>query len=191
VKGKKIGVVRFATFSQGSSDQLRKQIDKELKAGAKGLIFDLRGNGGGILTEGVSVASIFLPKNELVVSTNGRTQPPQKLFSTGGQIKDVPVVVLVDGNTASASEIVAGALRDHNRAEIVGTKTFGKGVFQELKPLSNDGLLRLTVGQFFLPKGENLGGDGIDPQVKAQDNPKTPADETLAVGERELLKKLQ
>jgi carboxyl-terminal processing protease len=101
------------------------------------------------------------------------------------------VVVLVDGNSASAAEITTGALRDDNRATVVGTKTFGKGVFQQVEPLGNDGLLKLTVGSYYLPKGENLAGNGIQPPVKAKDNPKTTRDEALPVALRTLRAKLR
>ena len=190
--GKKIAHIRLAEFDKGAHAQVRAEIDKELKKGAKGIVFDLRGNGGGALDEGVLVASTFLKKGQLVVSTRGRTQPEQKLHAVAGEIDPkIPVVVLVDGNTASASEIVTGALRDHNRAEIVGTKTFGKGVFQQLESLPNDGLLKLTVGSYYLPKGENLAGDGIQPPVRAKDNPKTARDEALPVALRALQAKLR
>jgi carboxyl-terminal processing protease len=155
------------------------------------LVLDLRGNGGGALDEGILVASTFLKKGQLVVTTRGRTQPEQKLEATGKAIDaDVPVVVLVDHNSASASEIVTGALRDHGRAQVVGVKTFGKGVFQQLEPLRNDGLLKLTVGSYYLPKGENLGGDGIEPPVKAKDKPRTRRDEAFPVALRTLRAKL-
>jgi carboxyl-terminal processing protease len=177
--GVKLGVAALSTFSEGAHGKLREQVDRLLKDGAKGIVLDLRGNGGGLLQEGRLVASIFVQKG-LIVSTNGRSSPEQKLFATGGAISPkIPVVVLVDGGTASASEIVTGALRDHDRATVVGTKTFGKGVFQQIEPLSNGGVLDLTVGRFFLPDGENLGGHGIVPQVKASDNPRTPRDEAL------------
>ena len=189
--GTKIAHVRLAAFDQGASDQLRKQIDRRLKQGADGIVLDLRGNGGGSLDEGISVASTFLKKGKLIVTTRGRSQPEQKLEATGDPIKDdVPVVVLVDHNSASASEIVTGALRDHHRAQIVGVKTFGKGVFQQLEPLSNEGLLKLTVGSYYLPEGENLGGDGIEPPVKARDKPRTQRDEALPVALRTLRAKL-
>jgi carboxyl-terminal processing protease len=177
--GLKLGVAALSTFSEGAHGKLREQIDRLLKDGARGIVLDLRGNGGGLLQEGRLVASIFVQKG-LIVSTNGRSSPEQKLYAAGGAISPkIPVVVLVDGGTASASEIVTGALRDHDRATVVGTKTFGKGVFQQIEPLSNGGVLDLTVGRFFLPDGENLGGHGIVPQVKASDNPRTPRDEAL------------
>jgi carboxyl-terminal processing protease len=179
VKGTKIGVTELSTFSDGAHAKLREQVDKLLSQGAKGLVLDLRGNGGGLLQEGRLVASIFVEKG-LIVSTNGRNSPEQKLDATGGAISpEIPMTVLVDGGTASAAEIVTGALRDHNRATVVGERTFGKGVFQEIEPLKNGGALDLTVGRFFLPNGENLTGHGIEPQVPAKDNPKTPRDEAL------------
>jgi carboxyl-terminal processing protease len=172
-------VTELSTFSDGAHAKLREQVDRLLRQGAKGLVLDLRGNGGGLLQEGRLVASIFVDKG-LIVSTNGRHSPEQKLNATGGAIPaNIPMTVLVDGGTASAAEIVTGALRDHDRATVVGERTFGKGVFQEIEPLKNGGALDLTVGRFFLPNGENLTGPGIDPAVPARDNPKTPRDEAL------------
>ena len=188
-KDVKLGVAELSTFGEGAHGKLRQQIDKLLHEGAKGIVLDLRGNGGGLLQEGRLVASIFVEKG-LIVSTNGRTSPEQKLYATGGAISPkIPVVVLVDGGTASASEIVTGALRDHDRATVVGTHTFGKGVFQQIEPLSNGGVLDLTVGRFFLPDGENLAGHPIQPQVKAQDDPHTTRDEGLDTALRTLLDK--
>ena len=98
----------------------------------------------------------------MIVSTRGRTQPNQTLVALGDAISPaIPLVVLVDGNTASASEIVAAALQDHHRATVVGTHTFGKGVFQEEELLSNGGALDITVGEYFTPSGRNLGGGGV------------------------------
>jgi carboxyl-terminal processing protease len=178
-RGDKIGVVSLATFSEGAHIKLKEQVDKVLKQGAKGLVLDLRGNGGGLLQEGRAVASIFVPKG-LIVRTDGPHSPEQKLNATGGAISpSIPMTVLVDGGTASAAEIVTGALRDYNRATVVGSKTFGKGVFQEIEPLSNGGALELVVGRYFLPHGENISGTGIEPQVSAKDDQKTPRDEAL------------
>jgi carboxyl-terminal processing protease len=190
--GVKLAHVRLGAFDQGASTQLRAEIDKEIKAGAKGIVFDLRGNPGGDLAEGVLVSSIFLPKGDLVVSTRGRTSPEQKLHAVGDPINSkIPVVTLVDGNSASAAEITTGALRDNDRAVVVGQKTFGKGVFQTVEDLSNGGILKITAGLYYLPKGENLGGHGIVPDVKAKDNPKTKRDEALPVALRVLQSQLR
>ena len=116
------------------------------------MILDLRENGGGLLDEAVNVASIFIPDGT-IVSTDGRNQPRQVYVAKGGAISTkIPVVVLVDRGTASAAEIVTGALQDRHRAEVVGTHTFGKGVFQEIQPLSNGGALDITVGEYFTPE---------------------------------------
>jgi carboxyl-terminal processing protease len=190
--GDKFAVVRLAEFDKGAHGQVRDELDKLLKRGAKGVVLDLRANPGGALDEGVLVASSFLPKDTLVVSTRGRTQPKREYKAVGDPIdRSIPVVVLVDSNSASASEIVTGALRDHKRATVIGQKTFGKGVFQELSPLPNDGLVKITVGSYYLPKGENLAGDGIDPAVKAKDNPKTRRDEALPTALKALEAKLR
>jgi carboxyl-terminal processing protease len=189
--GKKIAVIRLAQFSHGAAAQVRAAVQKTKAKGAQGIVLDLRGNPGGELTEGRDVPSLFVEKG-LIVSTKGRNSPEQKLYANGDAIDTTdPMVVLVDHGSASAAEIAAGALRDTGRATIVGEKTFGKGVFQEVEQLQNGGLLKLTVGSYYLPKGENLAGDGIDAQVKAVDNPKTKRDEALPVAERTLLGKLK
>ena len=162
VHGVKLGVVALATFSAGAHGELREAVDHALHAGARGLVLDLRSNPGGLVEEARLVASSFLPQGAVVVTTRGRTQPTQIITAEGGEIPgSVPVVVLVDRNTASAAEIVTGALQDHRRATVVGTHTFGKGVFQEEQSLSNGGALDITVGEYFTPHGHNLGGGGV------------------------------
>jgi carboxyl-terminal processing protease len=161
VHGVKLGVVALATFSPGAHGELRAAVQRELRARARGLVLDLRSNGGGLVSEAQLIASVFVAKGT-IVSTRGRTQPSQTLFATGDAIAaSVPVVVLVDHNTASAAEIVTAALQDHRRATVVGTHTFGKGVFQEEQALSNGGALDITVGEYFTPNGRNLGGGGV------------------------------
>ena len=163
VHGIRLGVVALATFSAGAHAEVREAVEQELhNAHARGIVFDLRSNGGGLVEEARLIASIFLPRGAVVVTTRGRTQPTQTLRAAGDPIPaSVPVVVLVDRNTASASEIVTAALQDHRRATVVGTHTFGKGVFQEEQPLSNGGALDITVGEYFTPNGRNLGGGGV------------------------------
>jgi carboxyl-terminal processing protease len=188
--GHKIAHVRLFSFSSGAHGELRAAIDKLIKQGAQGVILDLRGNGGGLLQEGVLVASSFVEKG-LIVSTKGRERPERKYDAEGDAISPrIPVVVLVDSGTASASEIVTGALRDTHRATVVGEKTYGKGVFQEVESLPNGGSLDLTVGSYYLPSGENISGKGIQPQVKAKDDPKTKADEALPVAVRTVIQHL-
>lgn len=161
VRGTKLGVVALATFSFGAHGEVREAVEQELRAGARGIVLDLRGNGGGLVEEAQQVASIFVERG-VIVTTRGRTQPTQTLSAVGDAIEPrFQMVVLVDGNTASASEIVTAALQDHHRATVVGAHTFGKGVFQEEMPLSNGGALDITVGEYFTPSGRNLGGGGI------------------------------
>jgi carboxyl-terminal processing protease len=161
VHGVKLGVVALATFSPGAHGEFSSAVQRELHEGARGIVLDLRANGGGLVEEARLVASIFIAKGT-IVSTRGRTQPSETILATGHPIApSIPVVVLVDHNTASASEIVTAALQDHHRATVLGTHTFGKGVFQEEEPLSNGGALDITVGEYFTPNGRNLGGGGV------------------------------
>lgn len=161
VHGVKLGWVYLATFSEGAHAQLREAIDGLLKNGARGLVLDLRANGGGLVSEARLVASNFIPSGT-IVTMRGRSQPTIVMTAAGGAIPTrIPVVVLVDHGTASASEIVTAALQDHHRATVVGTHTYGKGVFQELQPLAGGGAIKLTVGEYFTPDGRNLGGGGV------------------------------
>ena len=186
VGGKKLAVIALDTFATpGAHAQVYDAIRRRLKQGAQGIVLDLRHNGGGLVKEAQLVASAFL-KDGRIVSLRGRGVAPEVLNATGDTVAPkTPLVVLVDRDTASASEIVTGALQDHKRAKVVGTRTFGKGVFQEVIELDNGGALDITAGQYFTPDGHNLGGGGvkpgagIQPDVKAVDNPKTPRDEAL------------
>jgi carboxyl-terminal processing protease len=191
-EGTTYGVVKLAQFGSGAHAEVYEAIRKVRKRGAKGIVFDLRGNGGGLVSEAQLIASAFIAEGP-IVTTKGRNVPKRTLRATGDPVaKDVPLVVLVDGDTASASEIVAGALQDDDRAPIVGTKTFGKGVFQEVIELSNGGALDITAGQYFTPKGRNLGGRGVSTgaglkaDVRAEDDPKTREDEAMPVALRAL-----
>jgi carboxyl-terminal processing protease len=183
--GKKVAWIALSAFTSGAHGELRTAVQKRLKEGAKGIVLDLRDNGGGLLEEGVLVSSIFIADGT-IVTTKGRTRPTRGFEASGSAIADdVEMVVLVNRGTASASEIVAGALQDRARAVVVGTRTFGKGVFQQVEELSNGGALDITVGEYFTPKGRNLGPrngkpGGITPEVRAQDDPDTPKrDEAL------------
>lgn len=178
VGGKKVGYVRLAGFFPGAHAELRKEVERLYQQGAQGLVLDLRGNGGGLLTEAVLVSSIFVP-NGVIVSTNGRTQDTRTFDATGDSIPKHPMVVLINGDTASASEIVTAALEQSGTAKVVGTTSFGKGTFQEVIPLNNGGALDLTVGQYLTRNGTSINDVGIPPQVKAKDNPSTKPDEGL------------
>jgi carboxyl-terminal processing protease len=189
--GVKIGYIRLLSFTSGVHGQLREEIDKLIDQGAEGILLDLRGNGGGLLREAVLVSSIFIEDGE-IVTTKGRRRPERQYDAEGDAIdEDVPVVVLVDRGTASASEIVSGAMRDRHRGTIAGERTFGKGVFQELEPLTNGGALDLTVGSYYLPSGENISNTGIKPEIKAPDMPRTRRDEALPIAIEALAEKIE
>jgi len=178
VDGKELGYVRLLSFSEGAHALLAKAVKKVEKQGAEGIVLDLRHNPGGLLDEAVLCASLFLPEDETVVITKSRTQGESVHKTSPGRVTDLPVVVLIDGGTASAAEILAAALADDEGATTVGTRSYGKGLFQEEQALSNGGALKLSVGAFFTPKGVNLAAShGIHPDVKAKDDLKTPADE--------------
>ncbi len=188
--GHKIGYVQLTSFTVGSGAQVRSQVESVLHRGATALILDLRENGGGLLEEAVNTASIFIPDGT-IVSTAGRAQPRQVYTARGGAISTkIPLVVLVDHGTASAAEIVTGALQDRGRAKVVGTRTYGKGVFQEIDPLPNGGALDFTVGEYFTPNGRNLGGGGvrrgagIAPNVYAFTSLRSKVDTALQTAER-------
>jgi len=186
--GTKVAQVALAQFSRGAGEQVRKAVDERLDQGAQAILLDLRGNGGGLVDEARAVASIFIPDGE-IVTIKARNEATQTLTATGDAISTkIPVAVLVDANTASASEIVSGAIQDRHRGEVIGEHTYGKGVFQEVQRLSNGGALDLTVGEYFLPSGRNLGaggikqGAGVQPDVKVTDDTKTKQDEVVDEG---------
>src|ERR671920_1296824 len=151
----------LSTFSSGAHGEVSEAVRRLRDDGAKAVVLDLRNNGGGLLNEAVLVSSLFIPEGK-IVTTRGRARPERVFEATGSSIPGkIPVAVLVNGESASASEIVTGALQDRHRATVVGTRTFGKGVFQEVEPLANGGALDITVGEYFLPSGRNLGGGGV------------------------------
>ena len=177
--GRKIGVVQLFSFTNGAHGLLRKEIDELVDKGAQGIVLDLRGNGGGLLQEAVLVASTFIESGK-IVSVEGRARARRTENAEGDAIKQsIPLVVLVDRGSASASEIVAGAVRDRHRGKLVGTRTFGKGLVQEVEPLSNGGVLDLTVAVYELPSGTRIGHKGLQPDVRARDRERTRADEAL------------
>jgi len=169
VKGK-AGYVRITTFNQNTESGLKKAIKKmreEIGEGnMTGLVLDLRNNPGGLLTQAISVSDAFLDKGE-IVSTRGRHErDTQRDNATKGDIIDgLPMVVLVNGGSASASEIVAGALQDHKRAIVLGVQTFGKGSVQTVIPLPGNGAMRLTTARYYTPSGRSIQAKGIEPDI--------------------------
>lgn len=166
-----VGYIRIAQFNEKASDGLEaaiKSLKKELGGSLPGIVLDLRGNPGGLLDQSVNVSSVFLDGGE-VVSTRGRSANDTERYNgqSGELAKGVPLVVLIDGASASASEIVAGAVQDRGRGLVVGMTSFGKGSVQSVIPLrgGRDGALRLTTQRYYTPSGRSIQGTGIDPDI--------------------------
>ena len=153
-----VGYVELNPFSDQSAPELQAAIDSLKRTGMKSLILDLRGNPGGLLDEGIAVSSLFLEPGQQVVSTRGRAEGATREFTDTDpqRYADLPIVVLVNGQSASASEIVAGALQDHDRALVIGTPTYGKGLVQTMFRLSNDAALKITTAKWYTPSGRSI-----------------------------------
>jgi len=167
----KVGYLRLRAFNENSSNQLKKEISKiEKNKKLVGYILDLRNNPGGLLSQAIKITDFFLDNGE-IVSTKGRdTRENRKFFAkTGDNIKGKPLIVLVNNGSASASEIVAGALQDQKRAVLLGETTFGKGSVQQIIPLKNNGAIRLTVSKYYLPSGKSISDIGVIPDIKVEE----------------------
>lgn len=167
-----VGYVRVTSFNEQSTPGVEnaiKDIRKELGESMVGLVLDLRNNPGGLLTEAISISDAFLEQGE-IVSTRGReSEDTQRYNARSGDLVDgLPIVVLINGGSASASEIVAGALQDHRRAIILGTKSFGKGSVQTIIPLAGHGAMRLTTARYFTPSGGSIQAKGIVPDIEVE-----------------------
>jgi carboxyl-terminal processing protease len=199
------GWVRVSQFQEATPEHLVKHLDALFKQGSlKGLVLDLRNDPGGLLHGAVAISAAFLPQKTLVVSTDGRTEDAKKKFyaspedyARGGrgedvlkglpaQARTVPMVVLVNGGSASASEIVAGALQDHKRATVIGTQSFGKGSVQTIMPLGNNTAIKLTTARYFTPGGRSIQALGIKPDIQVED----PTDTIVRVREADLTRHL-
>lgn len=162
-----IGYIKLTQFQETTTDELQKELEKLKKEGVTSLILDLRNNPGGLLNVAVEVSEQFLPPNKLVVYIKDRSGKKAEYFTERANpyYTEIPLVVLVNHGSASASEIVAGALKDWNRAVIIGIQTFGKGSVQSLIPLSDGSGLRLTTAKYYTPKGISIQGVGITPDI--------------------------
>ncbi len=163
------GYIRISTFSGNTAASMEKQLkalNKEAEGGLSGLILDLRNNPGGVLNAAVEVSDTFLDSGT-VVSIKGRHDGSKREFSArpGDALKDRPIIVLVNEGSASASEIVAGALQDHKRAVVVGRKTFGKGSVQTIVPVRNNSAIKLTTARYYTPSGRSIQATGIEPDI--------------------------
>src|SRR6266850_7225410 len=196
--------VRVSQFQEATAESMVKHIDGLFKQGqVKGLILDLRNDPGGLLHGAVAISSAFLPQKALVVSTDGRAEDARKKFFASPDdyarrgddvlkalpqaVKTVPMVVLVNGGSASASEIVAGALQDHKRAKVIGTQTFGKGSVQTIMPLGNNTAIKLTTARYYTPGGRSIQALGITPDIIVED----PSDTATRVREADLQRHLE
>ncbi len=196
--------VRITQFQEHTGEDLAKALKTlrtDNKTELKGMVLDLRNNPGGLLNAAVGVSAAFIPKDELVVYTEGRTEDAKmKLtanpenYSRGSdymkdlpaEYKTVPMAVIVNGGSASASEIVAGALQDHKRAIIVGTQSFGKGSVQTILPMNNGSAIKLTTARYFTPKGRSIQAKGIVPDIVIEEDPNTISDKTFSLREADL-----
>jgi len=201
------GFVRITQFQEHTGENLAsalEELSKQNPAGLKGLVLDLRNDPGGLLTAAVGVSAAFLPKDALVVYTEGRTADAKMRLSATADdylrgdgkndylkklpaaIKDVPLIVLVNGGSASASEIVAGALQDHKRAVIMGTQTFGKGSVQTILPLGGNTAIKLTTARYYTPGGRSIQAKGIVPDIVVEDPATREQDKTFRLREADL-----
>jgi carboxyl-terminal processing protease len=198
--------VRVSQFQEATPENMVKAIDTLFKQGpVKGLVLDLRNDPGGLLHGAVAISAAFLPTKALVVSTDGRAEDAKRKFfanpedyargsrgedvlkSLPAAVKTVPMVVLVNGGSASASEIVAGALQDHKRAVVIGTQTFGKGSVQTIMPLGNNTAIKLTTARYYTPGGRSIQALGVTPDVIVED----PTDVATRIREADLQRHLE
>ena len=185
-EGDDVGYIRISQFSEQTTEGLKKAIsDLTRQLGSekiKGFVVDLRNNPGGLLDQAISVSDAFLDKGK-IVSIRGRNAEEAQLFSAhGGDLtKGKPIIVLINGGSASASEIVAGALQDDKRATLIGTRSFGKGSVQTIIPMgANEGALRITTARYFTPSGHSIQAKGIEPDIKVLQE--VPADLKVSAG---------
>lgn len=182
--GKKVGYVQLYDFGGYASRDVRRDIEGLAGKGAQSFILDLRYNGGGLLSQAVDVTGVF--QTGLVTSTKGLHSPLEELKANGPAATGKTLVLLVNGYSASASEIVTGALKDRGRAEVIGTRTFGKGLVQSIVPLGNNASLKLTTAVYYTPNGTNINEKGITPDIVVTEKPKTKKDEQLQAALRYL-----
>ncbi len=165
---KKVGYLRLRAFNDNSDDQLKKQISKlEKQNKLAGYILDLRNNPGGLLSQAVKISDFFLHDGEIVSTRGRKSRENRKFFAKkGDKIDGKPLIVLINNGSASASEIVAGALQDQKRAILLGETTYGKGSVQSIIPLRNNGAIRLTISKYYLPSGKSISEVGVSPDIK-------------------------
>ena len=167
----KVGYLRLRAFNENSSDQLKKEISKiEKNKKLVGYILDLRNNPGGLLSQAIKISDFFLDDGEIVSTKGRKSRENRKFFAKkGDKINGKPLIVLINNGSASASEIVAGALQDQKRAILLGEATYGKGSVQSIIPLKNRGAIRLTISKYYLPSGKSISEIGVIPDIKVEE----------------------
>ncbi len=167
--GDGLGFLRLGDFPDEAAAKVRDGLADLRAKGARAIVFDLRANDGGFLDEAVRIADLFIPDG-VIVSTQNRCPSENRVFhaTRGGPGEDIPMVVLVDGASASAAEVLAGSLQDHGRAKLVGTRTYGKGAVSKRFPLGDGSGILLSTGRYILPKGRSIEGTGLEPDLVVQ-----------------------
>jgi len=164
---KNIGYIRLTQFNENSSSQIKKTITELKKKQIRGYIFDLRNNPGGLLSQAITISDFFLDHGEIVSTKSRRKSENRKWFAKKGDLIDgKPLIIITNYGSASASEIVAGALKDHKRAIILGERSYGKGSVQSIIPLKNKGAIRLTISKYYLPSGKSISEVGVIPDIE-------------------------
>ena len=168
---KNIGYIRLTSFNENSSQQIKKRItDFDKEKNLKGYILDLRNNPGGLLSQAIKITDFFLDNGEIVSTKGRKSSENRRWFAKEGDLTDgKPIIVLINYGSASASEIVAGALKDHKRAIILGDRSYGKGSVQSIIPLRNDGAIRLTIAKYYLPSGTSISEVGVTPDIQVDE----------------------
>lgn len=175
--GTTVGYIRLYSFNENAEHEVREAIKQLSDKGAKGFVFDLRDNPGGLLSSSVDVASLFI-KDGVIVRVEDRDNTVEEYRATGKAATAAPLVVLINGNSASASEIVGGAIQDHGRATLVGEKSFGKGSVQQIEELSFGGAIKLTIAHYVTPKGQIIDKNGLKPDVPVEMDAKLQAEKS-------------
>jgi carboxyl-terminal processing protease len=175
-----LGYIQLLGFARDAGEQVRAEVKELTDKGAEGIILDLRDNGGGLFPEAISVSSVFIEDGPVVIYRDGGEEDVT-YDAEGSAFEDLPLVVLVNEGTASASEIVAGALQDRDRAVVVGVQTYGKGSVQEVVPLPDDSAFKLTTAAYLTPSGRDINGKGIAPDVKVEGTPAVQYDRAVEV----------
>jgi carboxyl-terminal processing protease len=175
-----LGYVRLYGFARGAADQVRSKVDALIDKGVEGIVLDLRDNGGGLFSEAIDVASVFIENGKIVLYRE-RSSPQVTYEAEGNAFEELPLVVLVNEGTASASEIVAGALQERERAILVGMTTYGKGSVQEVVPLSDQSALKLTTAAYLTPDGNDIDGEGIEPDVEVNAEPSVQRERAVEI----------